>query len=545
MTISVTTARVQYSGSGSTGPFSIPFEWSATTELIVTKTVTSTGVETTLAVTTDYTATGSGTESGSITLVSALAAGETLVIERRTSLLQETAIARGGKIDASVLENDLDQIHRALLDDRARLARMPELHKDDTDGSGAFNARGNKIANLADGTAAADAATYGQLTEAMTPTLAVGTVTTGNAGTSATASITGTTPDFTINFAIPRGDTGATGSTGATGPTGPAGTIEIGTVTTGSPGSSATVTNVGTSTAAILDIEIPRGNTGANGSGSGDMLAANNLSDVADAATARGNLGLEIGADVQAYDADLAALAALSSTGIVRRTGAATFTTGTSVATSEVADDAITYAKMQNISATSRILGRKTSGAGDTEECTLSEILDFIGSAAQGDILYRDSSGWARLGAGTSGHYLQTQGAADNPQWAAAAGFASGTRVVFHQTSAPTGWTKETNASYNDKAIRIVTGTISSGGSNSFTTAMVSSFNSGATTLNTTQIPAHTHSAAAATSINNTNGGDWRSAESGNTGSAGGGGSHTHTVQLNVAYHDVIIAQKD
>jgi hypothetical protein len=86
-------------------------------------------------------------------------------------------------------------------------------------------------------------------------------------------------------------------------------------------------------------------------------------------------------------------------------------------AKANVPDDAITYAKMQNISATSRILGRATSGAGNTEELTLSQVLDFIGSAAQGDILYRDSSAWARLGAGTNRQFLQTQGAAANPQW--------------------------------------------------------------------------------------------------------------------------------
>lgn len=84
--------------------------------------------------------------------------------------------------------------------------------------------------------------------------------------------------------------------------------------------------------------------------------------------------------------------------------------------------DTVTYAKMQNVSATSRILGRKTSGAGDVEECTLSEILDFIGSAAQGDILYRGASGWARLGAGTSGHFLKTQGTSADPVWASASG---------------------------------------------------------------------------------------------------------------------------
>lgn len=52
---------------------------------------------------------------------------------------------------------------------------------------------------------------------------------------------------------------------------------------------------------------------------------------------------------------------------------------------------------------------------------TLTQLLDLVGSAAQGDILYRNASGWVRLAAGTSGHYLQTQGAGANPQWAAAA----------------------------------------------------------------------------------------------------------------------------
>lgn len=72
---------------------------------------------------------------------------------------------------------------------------------------------------------------------------------------------------------------------------------------------------------------------------------------------------------------------------------------------------------MQNVSTTSRILGRKTAGAGDTEECTLSEILDFVTSAAQGDILYRGAATWTRLAAGTSGQLLETLGAGANPAW--------------------------------------------------------------------------------------------------------------------------------
>lgn len=101
------------------------------------------------------------------------------------------------------------------------------------------------------------------------------------------------------------------------------------------------------------------------------------------------------------------------------------------VTTAKIADDNVTYAKIQNVSATSRILGRKTSGAGDVEECTLSEILDFVGSAAQGDLLYRGAATWARLGAGTSGQVLTTGGAGANPSWSS-----SGTRVLLQTQNA-------------------------------------------------------------------------------------------------------------
>lgn len=93
-------------------------------------------------------------------------------------------------------------------------------------------------------------------------TIAVGTVSTGNPGSAATVTNTGTSGAAVFDFTIPRGDKGETGDTG---PIGPAATIAVGTVTTGSPGSSATVTNVGTSGEAVFDITIPRGATGAQG----------------------------------------------------------------------------------------------------------------------------------------------------------------------------------------------------------------------------------------------------------------------------------------
>ena len=99
-------------------------------------------------------------------------------------------------------------------------------------------------------------------------TIAVGTTSTLPAGSSATVTNSGTSSAAVFNFGVPKGDKGDTGTPGS------AATVAVGTVTTGTPSTPASVTNVGTSTAAIFDFVIPKGDTGAAGSGSGDMLAA-------------------------------------------------------------------------------------------------------------------------------------------------------------------------------------------------------------------------------------------------------------------------------
>ena len=68
------------------------------------------------------------------------------------------------------------------------------------------------------------------------------------------------------------GPTGPTGATGATGPTGPSGedgqaaTVRVGTVTTGDPGTEAAVTNSGTAQDAVFDFTIPQGSSGSGAS---------------------------------------------------------------------------------------------------------------------------------------------------------------------------------------------------------------------------------------------------------------------------------------
>jgi len=111
-------------------------------------------------------------------------------------------------------------------------------------------------------------------------TIAVGTTTTGEPGTEALVTNTGTEEAAVFNFTIPQGPTGATGATGPTGPTGEAGvageagptgptgadgetpTLTIGTVTTGEPGTEAAATITGIAPNYVLNLTIPQGPTG-------------------------------------------------------------------------------------------------------------------------------------------------------------------------------------------------------------------------------------------------------------------------------------------
>jgi len=163
---------------------------------------------------------------------------------------------------------------------------------------------------------------------------------------------------------------------------------------------------------------------------------------------------------------------------------------------------------------------------------------------------------------GSSGNVLTSNGTT----WtsAAAAAFDSGTLMLFQQTTAPTGWTKQTT--HNNKALRVVSGTASSGGSVAFTTAFASQTPSGTvsvtvtagtlavgigtlavanttatgtvggTTLATSEIPAHSHTQRYSvnrnvnsiynTRLSNTT---ENSSDTISILNTGGGGSHSHS----------------
>lgn len=205
MTVSTSYSALLFNGNSSTTAFAV--SWPFFTGSLVVTAIDAAGARTTKTITTHYTVSG-GTDSnglpatGTVTMLTAPATGTQLEIARSTPITQSSVWNDNAAFPAKTIESQLDR--RTLIEQ--------ELEYNSTD-------------NLIDFT------------------LTAGTTTTGAAGSSVIATVTGDYPDFEINLTIPRGDAGASGD------------------------------------------------------GTGDMLAANNLSDVASTKTAYDTISIH-GADV-------------------------------------------------------------------------------------------------------------------------------------------------------------------------------------------------------------------------------------------------------
>ena len=175
-------------------------------------------------------------------------------------------------------------------------------------------------------------------------------------------------------------------------------------------------------------------------------------------------------------------------------------------------------------------------------------------------------------------------------------GFPSGTAMLFQQSAAPTGWTKQTT--HNNKALRVVSGSVTTGGNVDFETAFSASRtvsgSVGDHTLTLSEIPSHNHGSGTlgvadhthtfsggsynvsrfdgnfdggksnsidrdapnegdftqfTITVPNSTGGSGALGVSGSTADEGSDGSHNHgwsgSVNLDVQYVDLIIATKD
>lgn len=170
--------------------------------------------------------------------------------------------------------------------------------------------------------------------------------------------------------------------------------------------------------------------------------------------------------------------------------------------------------------------------------------------------------------------------------------FVSGTKAMFVQTAAPTGFTTDTSATLSECCLQVVSGTGGgTGGSDAFSTTFTgsksatgtdvpistaslsinSNMSAGATTISTPTLPSHTHTYVrnSGTTRMRGNTGPIRPDNDGpygdpvNTSNTGGGGSHSHSVSgfslsgsltspisasipsMNLKYVDTIVATKD
>ncbi|NOT72479.1 MAG: hypothetical protein HOP09_14755 [Hyphomicrobium sp.] len=119
-------------------------------------------------------------------------------------------------------------------------------------------------------------------------------------------------------------------------------------------------------------------------------------------------------ADFQAWSDNLDAIAAMPGTGLARKTGPAAWSLGTTVATAEITNDAVTFAKLQNVSQ-DVVVGRTAVGSGDAREVTFTELtvaLDVFTAIDQGVVpqsgggttnFLRADGTWAAPGGGGGG----------------------------------------------------------------------------------------------------------------------------------------------
>ena len=149
MTVSSTTSKVSFSGNGSTTAFAVSFYFLAATDLKVTLRK-SDGTEVVKTYSSDYTVTGAGvTSGGTVTMGTAPASGETLVIQRNVPLTQLVDYQPNDPFPANTHEQALDKLTMEMQQLNEAVARSIKVSTTNTINSPEFAVdaatRANKV----------------------------------------------------------------------------------------------------------------------------------------------------------------------------------------------------------------------------------------------------------------------------------------------------------------------------------------------------------------------------------------------------------------
>lgn len=107
MAISTTHTLIRYTGNSTVGPFAVDFQFLDAADLLVS--VTTSGVTSVLVLGVGYTVTGGSGLTGAITMVATYTNATTILIQRRTAVIQPAELEPTGEFPPAMIERQLDR----------------------------------------------------------------------------------------------------------------------------------------------------------------------------------------------------------------------------------------------------------------------------------------------------------------------------------------------------------------------------------------------------------------------------------------------------